>query len=98
MPAKVHPTSSFTIKQHGAYVAAPPRVHKRSGLNVHSRTPSALIGNSRKANKCTHVDSPLNSISSDQSQLAELARGSHGIKMVHLKMKQKKMKLQIEQE
>lgn len=94
----MHPTSSFAVKQHGAHVAAPPGVRKGSGLNVHLRTPSAPIGNGRKANKRTRVDSPLNSVSSDQSQLAELARGSHGIKMAHLEMKQKKMELRIEQE
>jgi hypothetical protein len=98
MLAKVHPTSSFAVKQHGAYVAVPPRVYKGSGLNVHSHTLLAPIDNGHKANKCTHVDSPLDFISSDQSQLAELVRGSYGIKMVHLKMKQKKMELQIEQE
>lgn len=71
---------------------------KRSSLNDHSRTPSASTDNGRKANKRTRFDSPLNSVSSDLSQLAEHVRRSHDIKMAELEMKRRKIELQIESE
>ena len=71
---------------------------KRSSLNDHSRTPSASTGNGRKSNKRTRFDSPLNSVKSDLSQLAELVRRSHDIKMAQLEMKRRKIELQIEGE
>jgi len=55
-------------------------------------------GNNHKIpNKCTHVDSPLGSVSSDQAQLSELARVSHEHKLASIKMKCRKMELVAEE-
>jgi hypothetical protein len=71
---------------------------KRCSLNDHSRTPLASTGNGRNSNKRTRVDSPLNSVSSDLSQLVELVRGSQDITMARLEMKQKKIEIERERQ
>ena len=75
-------------------------------LSGHSRTPSgsnslsrgSMTGNSRKTSgKRSHVESSLESASSDQSNLADLAKGSHLYRMAHLDVKRKKMELAAEE-
>ena len=86
---------SVAVEQDEAHGVALSTGHKRSALYDHARTPGplALTGNSRKANKRSHIDSSLESVSSDQSQLADLARGSYNIRMATIESKQEKVKL-----
>ena len=86
------------IERHGTHGAALPMGHKGSPLHNRTRTPSAPIGNGRKSNKRSRVDSALESISSEQSQLADLARGSYDIKMATIESKQKKAMFLSERE
>jgi hypothetical protein len=62
-------------------------------LHGHSHIPSASTGNGRKSGKCSLVDTPLESSCSKQSQLVELARGSHDLRIAHMDMKCKKIEL-----
>jgi hypothetical protein len=99
-PIQLAPSKApgVAIEQHGTHGAALPMGHKRSPLHNHMCTPSALTGNGHKSNKCSRVDSALESISSKQSQLANLARGSYDIKMATIESKWKKAALQSEHE
>jgi hypothetical protein len=62
------------------------------GLNSHSH--SSMAGNSYKIlGKCSHVESLLELASSNQSNLANLAKDSYIYKIAHLNVKCKKMEL-----
>ena len=63
-------------------------VHK----NVCTPAPLGPTGNNHKTSgKRSCVDSSLESVSSNQSQMAELAKGSHDIKLAHIELKHWKM-------
>ena len=88
----MHLTSSITVERHGDHVGATPVVRKNSC------TPSGSTGNNCKtSNNRAHVDSPLGSVSSDQTQLSELARLGREYKKANLDMKRKKMELAAEE-
>ena len=97
-PIQLVPSKALGVatEQHGMHGVAPPMGHKRYPL--HNRTPSALTGNGCKSNKCSCVDSALESISSEQSQLADIARSSYDIKMATIESKQKKVAHKSERE
>lgn len=87
MPAKAHPSLGVAA-EHGACIGATPMVHK----NAHTPAPLGPTGNNHKTSgKRSCVDSSLESVSSDQSQMAELAKGSHDIKLAHIELKHWKM-------
>jgi len=85
--------SGIAVGQHGAHLATPPVARRRLPLLGHSCAPSVPSANGHKSNKCSRIDSLLNSASSKQTQMAELAKGSHSIKLVNIEMKHKKMEL-----
>ena len=66
---------------------------RRLPLLGHSCVPSVPSANGHKSNKCSHINSSLDSASSKQTQMAKLAKGSHSIKLVNIEMKHKKMEL-----
>jgi hypothetical protein len=66
---------------------------RRLALHGHSHIPSASTGNGRKSGKHSLVDNLLKSSCSEQSQLVELARGSHDLRIAHMDMKRKKIEL-----
>lgn len=79
---------SVAVEQHGAHVAPPATGCKRPALQDRSHAPSALPGNGCKSNKHpSHIDSALKSVSSNQSQLVNIARGSCNIKMANIGIK-----------
>jgi len=89
----MHLTSSVAVERHGDHVGAMPVVCKNSC------TPSGSTGNNCKtSNKRTHVDSPLGSVSSDQTQLSKLTRLGCEYKKANLDMKHKKMELAAEEQ
>jgi len=101
MPARFHVTPSVAV---GGYddmdVGAVPLLHKKALLSAHSCTPSVSTGSgrsSRRSSKRSRVDSSLDSIGDQQSQLAEIAKGSFDYKMAHLEVKHKKMELVLQQ-
>jgi len=101
MPARFHATPSVAV---GGYddmdVGAVPLLHKKALLSAHSCTPSVSTGSgrsSRRSSKRSRVDSSLDSIGDQQSQLAEIAKGSFDYKMAHLEVKHKKMELVLQQ-
>jgi len=85
--------SGIAVGQHGAHLATPPVARRRLPLLGHSRAPSAPSANGHKSNKHSRIDSSLDSASSEQTQMAELAKGSHSIKLANIEMKHKKMEL-----
>ena len=85
--------SGIAVGQHGAHLATPPMAHRRLPLLGHSHMPSAPSANSHKSNKRSRIDSSLDSASSKQTQMAELAKGLHSIKLANIEMKHKKMEL-----
>ena len=92
--AKMHLTLSVAIMQNGAHAATTPIIKKAAASGL-LRPPMS----SRKAsNKHSCFDSSLKSASTEQSQLAKLAKGLHDYRMEQLKMKHQKMELQIEKE
>jgi len=101
MPARFYATPSVAI---GGYdnidVGAVPLLCKKALLSAHSRTPSVSTGSgysSRRSSKCSCIDSSLNSIGDQQSQLAKIAKGLFDYKMAHLEVKHKKMELVLQQ-
>ena len=54
------------------------------------------MSNGRKSNKCSCVDSSLESVSTEQAQIAELAKKSQTLKLANIERKHKKMELEIE--
>lgn len=90
-PANVDLTPSLAV---GSHVAATPIAKKAAASSLLRASMSG-----RKApNKRSRLDSSLESASSEQSQFAELAKGSHKYKMAQLELKRQKMELQIEKE
>jgi len=97
-PAKFHSTPSVAVGRYDDMdVGAVPLLCKKALLLTHSRTPSALTGSSpssrKGSSKRSCVNSSLDSASDQQSQLAEIAKGSFEYKMAHLEAKRKKMEL-----
>jgi hypothetical protein len=70
-----------------------PMACRRLALHSYSHIPLALTGNGCKSGKCSLVDSPLKSVSSKQSQLVKLARGSHDMRIAHMDIKCKNIEL-----
>ena len=91
---------SVAVERDEAHGVALPTGRKRSAVYDHARTPGPLAptGNGRKANKRSRIESSLESVSSDQSQLTDMARGSYNIRMATIESKRQKAKLQSDQE
>jgi len=83
----------IAVGQHGAHLATPPVACRRLPLLGHLRTPSVPSANGHKSNKCSRINSLLDLASSKQTQMAELAKGLHSIKLANIEMKHKKMEL-----
>jgi len=79
------------------HIAMPVMDRRRPAIQGNSRTPSALTSSSHKSNKCSRVNSSLESVSSDQSQFADLAKSAQTIKLASIKMKHQRMEHEMVQ-
>jgi hypothetical protein len=66
-------------------------VCRKFGLDGHSHAPSASTSSGHKSSKCSHLDSQLESVSNEQSQLVNLAKTLHKIKIASLGVKHLKI-------
>lgn len=79
------------------HIAAPVMDRKWPASHGLSRTPTALTSSTHNSNKYSHVDSSLESFSSEQSQFTELAKTMQTIKLARIEIRHKQMELKIEQ-
>ena len=79
------------------HIATPVMDRRRPAIQGNLHTPSALTSSGRNSNKCSHVDSSLKSVSSDQSQFADLAKSAQTIKLASIEMKRQRMEHEMVQ-
>jgi len=95
LPLKSIPARASSIAV--GHIATPVIDCRRPVIQGNLRTPSALTSSSHMSNKCSPIDSSLKSVSSDQSQFADLAKSAQTIKLASIKMKRQRMEHEMVQ-